>query len=233
MPTAIITSKEYKSYASIFENALANETIKSEIAKYGYDEAEMNKGKDLYTKAGELINKQEILVSNEKLSYNTFLKKFKELKESYKVDKKKAQIAFKEERIQTILGINEAVSNKQNEFLDQFNTLYLQLQNRDDLHTAIKRYDISDDHVANQQKKLAEANKAYADYEHVKGQSQQATQDKNKALEELYKWVMDFYNSATLALKNNEQLLESLGKTVRTTKKVVKKKGDNQDKKNN
>lgn len=57
---------------------------------------------------------------------------------------------------------------------------------------------------------------AYADYIREKGESQQATQDKNKAFDAVTKWVSEFYAVAKIALEDQPQLLESVAKLVRS-----------------
>ena len=57
---------------------------------------------------------------------------------------------------------------------------------------------------------------AYADYQKEKGESQQATKDKNNAFDALDKWVVRFFKVAKIALEDKPQLLESLGKTIRS-----------------
>ena len=49
-----------------------------------------------------------------------------------------------------------------------------------------------------------------------KGESQDATKLKDTAFGELDDWMRDFYAVAKIALEDNPQLLESLGKFVRS-----------------
>ncbi len=53
-------------------------------------------------------------------------------------------------------------------------------------------------------------------YHKERGEAQKATQDKNQAFEILDKWMTSFYAMANLALDGEEQLMESLGKMVRS-----------------
>ena len=56
---------------------------------------------------------------------------------------------------------------------------------------------------------------AYSDYQKEKGESQQATKDKNDAFDALDKWVTRFFKVAKIALEDRPQLLESLGKIMK------------------
>jgi hypothetical protein len=53
-------------------------------------------------------------------------------------------------------------------------------------------------------------------YLREKGESQDATKLKDKAFGEIDEWMSEFYAVAKIALEENPQLLESLGKFVRS-----------------
>ena len=57
---------------------------------------------------------------------------------------------------------------------------------------------------------------ARAEYLREKGESQDATKLKDKAFGEIDDWMSEFYAVAKIALEDNPQLLESLGKFVRS-----------------
>ena len=57
---------------------------------------------------------------------------------------------------------------------------------------------------------------ARAEYLREKGESQDATKQKDKAFGEIDDWMSEFYAVAKIALEDNPQLLESLGKFVRS-----------------
>ena len=57
---------------------------------------------------------------------------------------------------------------------------------------------------------------ARAAYLREKGESQDATKQKDKAFGEMDDWMSAFYAVAKIALEDSPQLLESLGKFVRS-----------------
>lgn len=83
---------------------------------------------------------------------------------------------------------------------------------------ALQRLKITAQHVTNQLTNITQTQQAYADYIREKGESQQATQDKNKAFDAVTKWVSEFYAVAKIALEDQPQLLESVAKLVRSLK---------------
>lgn len=57
---------------------------------------------------------------------------------------------------------------------------------------------------------------ARADYLRGKGESQDSTKIKDAAFVKIDDWMSEFYAVAKIALEDNPQLLESLGKLVRS-----------------
>jgi len=66
---------------------------------------------------------------------------------------------------------------------------------------------------AQTQIKLVEDKRAI--YLREKGESEDATQKKDKAFAEIDRWMSDFYAVARIALEDRPQLLEALGKVVK------------------
>ncbi|MDO4783081.1 MAG: hypothetical protein Q4A09_07695 [Capnocytophaga felis] len=211
-----LTIEKFQNYGAIFENISKNEMLKNELAEYGYDEQEIAKGKVLYDSAAQKLDLNKTESAEEKMAYDTFSKKFEELKKSYTTDRKKAKIIFKEEEtILSVLAIKGIMSIRINALLDDIDTFYKQLQAKEELRSPLKRLKIIDEHIAEQLKALAEVRQAYLQYTNEKGESQQATKNKDAAFAELDKWVREFYSIAKIALEDQPQLLESLGKFMR------------------
>ncbi|WP_155285328.1 hypothetical protein [Capnocytophaga felis] len=211
-----LTIEKFQNYGAIFENISKNEMLKNELAEYGYDEQEIAKGKALYDNAAQKLDLNKTETAEEKMAYDTFSKKFEELKKSYTTDRKKAKIIFKDEdTILTVLAIKGVMSIRIGAMLDDVDTFYKQLQAKEELRTPLKRLKITDEHIAGQLKALTEVRQAYLQYTNEKGESQQATKNKDAAFEALEKWVREFYSIAKIALEDQPQLLESLGKFMR------------------
>ena len=82
--------------------------------------------------------------------------------------------------------------------------------------TPLKQLKITEQEITKQLQLLKEVEQAHADYQKEKGESQQATKDKNDAFEALDKWLAKFFKVAKIALEDKPQLLEILGKTIRS-----------------
>lgn len=207
----------FQNYGNIFENISKNETLKNELAEYGYDSEEIAKGKALYDVAAEKLDINKTETAEEKLAYDQFRKKFEALKKSYTTDRKKVKIIYKNEAATlSVLGVKGTASIRITEFLDGVDTLYKQLKASEDLRKPLARLKITEEHITAQLEALEEVKTAYNAYTKEKGESQQATKDKDKALADLEKWVREFYAIAKIALEDQPQLLESIGKFMRS-----------------
>ena len=211
-----VTIQDFQNYGTIFENINKNDVLKTELAEYGYDETEIAKGKALYDDASQKLDLNKTETAEEKLAYDAFAKKFGELKKTYATDRKKVKIIYKDDdRTLSALAVKGVASIRTVALLDDMDTLYKQLQTNETLRNPLKRLKITDEYIAAQLTLLEEVKKKYSDYLKEKGESQQATKDKDEALAKLEKWVREFYAITKIALEDKPQLLESVGKLVR------------------
>lgn len=201
----------------LFENLKTQAELKTELAEYGYDEAEIAQGKTLYDKALAEYQKNIKEGQEETSAHHLFRQKLDELTSTYATDRKKARIIFKD---QPDILINLRLKGKPSQsiagMLDDMKIFYTTIQQNESLLNPLKRLKISAEHIAQQIQKLTDTEKAYADYTREKGESQQATKDKNLAFSNMEKWVREFYSVAKIALEDKPQLLESVSKFVRS-----------------
>lgn len=212
-----VTIKDFQNYGSIFENISKNEVLKNELAEFGYDEAEITKGKALYDTAATKMDTNKTETTEEKLAYDKFAQKFEELKTAYTTDRKKVKIIYKDEDAKlSALAVKGVASIRISEILDNADTLYKQLKANEELLTPLKKLKIDEVYLDTQIALLEEVKSLYQAYTKEKGESQQATKDKDQALAHLEKWVREFYAIAKIALEDKPQLLESISKFVRS-----------------
>jgi hypothetical protein len=81
---------------------------------------------------------------------------------------------------------------------------------------ALDRFKLTEAVADEQLSAIAKVEELRAQYVKLRGIDQQATQDKNKAFEAMNKWVKEFYEVAKIALSDRPQLLESIGKLVKS-----------------
>ncbi len=136
---------------------------------------------------------------------------------TYSTDRKKAKIVFKDQPdVLKNLHIKGIAPVRNAALIDTMRLFYETLNTNTQLLNALQRLKITADHVNQQLTNIANTQNAYAAYIQVKGESQQATQDKNKAFDAVTKWVGEFYAVAKIALDDQPQLLESVAKLLRS-----------------
>ncbi|MGQ1945141.1 hypothetical protein ACQ1PV_09510 [Ornithobacterium rhinotracheale] len=204
-------------YGILFENLNTQTELKSTLAEYGYDDAEVKKGKILYDKAKEFYQKNIKEGQEETDAYAQFSADFEKLLNLYKTDRKKAKIIYKDQP-ETLKNLRLKGQNSRPlaSLLDEISVFYRSLKDNNDLLAPLKRLKITEESVNNQITQLDKTHKAYATYTQEKGENQNATKQKNEAFAELEKWVKEFYSIAKIALEDRPQLLESIAKFVRS-----------------
>ena len=204
-------------FGILFENIKTQTILKTELAEYGYDDAEIAKGKALYDKAIAEYQKNIKETQEETSAHHHFSQKLDELSNTFSTDRKKARIVFKDQNDTLInLRIKGRVSQSISSILDDMRVFYSTLQQNPTLITPLNRLKINTEHITTQLGNLANVEKAYTEYNKEKGESQQATKDKNQAFSEIEKWVREFYSIAKIALEDKPQLLESISKWMKS-----------------
>ena len=205
-----------QNYGILFQNLSKETELATELAEYGYDSEKIAKGKALYNKAIESYQKNKKETAEETTTSTIFRQKLDEITKVFLSDRKKAKIIFKNQPDVLInLSLNGRASQVIANSLQEMKDLYGNLDENEELKTAVKLLKITPEHIKSQLNKIKETELAYADYMQEKGESQQATQEKNKAFTELDKWVRELHNFAKIALEDKPQLLESIAKIVK------------------
>lgn len=203
-------------YGILFENIKNQSELASELAEYGYDTDEIAKGKVLYDKASQQYQKNIKETQEETSSHAAFNQKMEELLAVYTTDRKKVRIIYKDQvDILKNLRLKGRTTRVLAHLLDDIRVLYTTLKENTELLAPVKRLKIDETHLDKQLNKIQEVEKAYAFYIKEKGESQQATKDKDKAIAELEKWVRELYAIAKIALEDKPQLLESIRKAIK------------------
>ena len=204
-------------YGVLFENVKKDTVLAAELAEYGYDAAAIAQGEALYTNFVEKYDTNKTETAQETTAYAVFSNAFETTTAIYKTDRKKAKIIFKNQPdVLRNLQLNKPLLERNAVVIDTMRLFYDMLHNNTELLSALNRLKITADHVNQQLGNVANVQTVYAAYVQEKGESQQATQDKNKAFDAVSKWVSEFYSVAKIALEDQPQLLESIAKWVRS-----------------
>lgn len=206
-----------QNYGVLFKNAKFESVLAGELAEYGYNAATIEQGEALYNTLLQMYNTNKAESAEETSAYAVFSQTLETTQAVYKTDRKKAKIVFKNQPdVLKNLQLKGLAPIRNAALIDTMRLFYETLSTNPDLLTPLNRLKITADHVASQLAKVSETQQAYATYIKEKGESQQATQDKNKAFDAVSKWVSEFYSVAKIALEDQPQLLESVAKLVRS-----------------
>ncbi|GIM55247.1 hypothetical protein [Capnocytophaga cynodegmi] len=206
-----------QNFGAMFENLSKEGDLKTELAEYGYDDAKIAEGKALYDEARKTFDANIKETREETSASLAFQEKYQNVQKKYSTHRKKARIVFEDnEEALRQLKLKGSAARAIATAMEEMRAFYLLLDTTPNLLTSLKQLKINEEDVKNQLQELPEVEKAYATYLQEKGESQQATRDKNKAFETLDKWVSKFHKVAKIALEDRPQLLEALGKFVRS-----------------
>ena len=204
-------------YRVSFENVEKQSEIATIMAEFGYDETLLTEGKTLLTKtrAAFDFNKKEDDETSE--AYKNFTTLKENLATTYTLHRKKAKVIFrKESTTLNKLSLSGSLPTAYIKWLETVKKFYAVASADSDIQSKLVRLKITTEELNGTIELITNLELARAEYLREKGESQDATKQKDKAFGEIDDWMSEFYAVAKIALEDNPQLLESLGKFVRS-----------------
>lgn len=204
-------------YRVSLTNVATQAQIAAIMAEFGYDQDKITVGKSLLDKTRQAwdTNQQEDLESS--VAYQTFADAKARLAKRYDLHRKKARIVFRNDlAAKAQLGVNKAMPRAFVSWLESIRKFYAAALADPSLQAALAPLKVTPEELALGQEGVAQVEQARAEYLREKGESQASTQLKDKAFSELDEWMRDFYDVARISLEDEPQLLESLGKQVKS-----------------
>lgn len=199
------------------ENVETNPIIKPLMEALGYNTAKIDEGKAILNKAKNQYLKNQQIEDAKLKAYKTFEDKRIEINTNYAKSRKKAKVIFKDDAlVLRELGLVGSVPKSYVKWLEKVSLFYNTLNAQPDLLNKLSVLQITAQYITEQLAAINQLENLRAEYIQAKGNSQNATKTKNKAFRTLEKWMSDFYAVARIALEDEPQLLESLGKLVRS-----------------
>lgn len=199
------------------QNVETNPTIKPLMEALGYNTAKIDAGKALLQNAKTNFDTNQSLEDTRAKAYNAFELKRIEIDNAYTKDRKKAKIILKTNTlVLKELGLVGTIPKSYVNWLKKVSLFYNTLNAQPDLVSQLEVVQITKDHLKDVLTALNELENLRANYIQAKGNAQNATKTKNKSFTILEKWMSDFYAMARIALEEEPQLLESLGKIVKS-----------------
>lgn len=193
-------------------NSLNQPLLKPFLEEYGYTAERLNQGEALYNKASEAN-------SAHKKEYGEQYEATYELDETkakagkvYMKHLKVARIAIgKEPGPVNALQLAGTRSRTLSGWLSQAKAFYTNALNDPLILEALGEFMITGAKLKTGQKLVLECEAKYSKQLKEKGEAQDATSIRDKAMDELDKWMSEFTGIARIALEENPQYLEMLG----------------------
>lgn len=204
-------------YRIALENTESQTEIATIMAEFGYDETLLTEGKTLLTKTREAFdfNKKEDDETTE--SYSNFTTLKENLAKTYSLHRKKGKVIFrKEPTTLSKLALTGSLPSAYITWLETVKKFYTVASEDTAIQTKLVRLKITPEDISGTITLINNLEEARATYLREKGESQDATKAKDKAFAEIDDWISEFYAVAKIALEDNLQLLESIGKFVRS-----------------
>ncbi len=134
----------------------------------------------------------------------------------YKKHRKDTKVWYRREP-QTIkqLGIFGPLPDSFAKRIEEARTFYRNLSDNTSLLTPLAKFKITPETIKETVSLIDQTEAARNVYLREKGESQDATRQKDAAFREMDTWMSDFFAIARIALEDNPQLLEALTKTVK------------------
>ncbi len=203
-------------YRVALENVEAQTEIATIMSEFGYDSALIEDGKNLFTKTRQAYDLNVKEDDETSQAYSNYKAKMNQMEDTYSLHRKKAKVIFRNDlEVMKRLVLVGSVPKAYVRWLEIVKKFYSEMLSDTELQTKLSRLKVTADDLTAANALLTELEAARADYLREKGESQDATEQKDGAFAELDDWMSEFYAVARIALEDNLQLLESLGVIVR------------------
>jgi hypothetical protein len=213
----ISEAKTLEQYRVTFENTESQPQIASTMAEYGYDSTKVAEGKALYETTRLAYDSNKTETDEEVAAYAVFASKEDQLAKIYAEHRKKAKVVFRNDTVTANkLEITGSLPLAYVKWLETVRKFYNISVSNPDIQTNLGRLKITAADLNAAQALIPEVEAARAAYLKEKGESQDATTIKDTAFIKLDDWMSEFYAVAKIAMEDNPQLLEALGKVVKS-----------------
>lgn len=202
---------------TMLENTLADPAIKTAMAAYGYDDAKLQTGKDLYDETFELelAQKREL---GEKVAATTELYNlWAEVDEQYMKTLKVARIVLKDHyRADQSAMLYGARKESFNGWQKQAVSFYANILQDPQLVGIMAGYGYPEDRLQQEYELVKQVIDKELHQKREKGQSEQATRHRDQKLDQLAVYISEMRGIAKVALADTPDYLEKLGILARS-----------------
>lgn len=186
--------------------------IKEMMNAFGYTDARMAEGQTLLDEAKRLMSLQVENYGGQYAATEQTSKEFEAAYADYMVVMKVIRVAFKGD-LNALTGFRAtgARSKSLSGWLREARIMYTNLLANAEALAVMARFGIQAERLQQELQQVNEVEALYSKQLEKKGEAQQSTVERDKALDALSNWYSDFRAIARIALYEKPQLLEALG----------------------
>jgi chromosome segregation ATPase len=215
--TKLTDAETLELYRVALDNAENQTEIATIMAELGYDSAVIGEGKALLTETRSAYDLNKTEDDETSAAYADFAGKKEQLQDTFTLHRKKAKVVFRNDSLTADkLAISGAMPRTYIKWLEAAKKFYGLASTDTDIQSKLARLKITADDLTAANTAIADLEAARAEYLKEKGESQDATKAKDAAFAKMDDWMSEFYAVARIGLEDNPQLLEALGKTVKS-----------------
>ena len=197
--------------AMVLTNAREHPEIAAALDAFGYDAATLQAGQALLDTARDLYDAQIKEYGEQHAATQAFLDASGRADKAYAAHRRLAKIAFKgDAQRQTDLHLNDRKPRPFNSWYQQARHFYTALLADTEAQTQLARYKVTLEALQTALSDVEQAFTLKSSQEQEKGEAQEATQQRDAAIDALDEWLSDFKVVARIALEDTPQLLEAL-----------------------
>ena len=194
------------------ENTLTDTEILGLLSEFGYDEAKVNAGKELYNSANEKYQQQKTEYGEQYAASEELQTKWDAANSVYMKYVKVARIALQNDYGAYVkLGLEGIRKRTLSGWLVQTRQFYTNALGNAEIIAKLAGFGITEAKLQEGKNLTDEVEAANIAHKKEKGEAQQATLERDKALDTLEDWLSDFIAISRIALEDKPQLLEKLG----------------------
>lgn len=204
-------------YRVALENAETQSAILAIMTELGYGSTTISEGKSLLAETRQAYDSNKTEDDESSAAYADFNRKKNQLSDIYTLHRKKSKVIFRNDPLTADkLAISGSLPRTYIKWLEGVKKFYSVSIADTTIQSKIARLKITPEDLNAANDLISDVEKARAVYLKEKGESQDATKIKDAAFAKLDDWMREFYAVAKIGLEDNPQLLESLGKIVKS-----------------
>jgi hypothetical protein len=204
-------------YRIALDNAESQAEIAAIMAELGFDSAVIGEGKAILTETRSAYDLNKTEDDETSAAYADFSSKKEQLEDTFNIHRKKAKVVFRNDSLTADkLAISGAMPRTYMKWLEAAKKFYSVASSDSSVQSKLARLKIATDDLNAASNMILELEAARSEYLKEKGESQDATKAKDAAFAKIDDWMSEFYAVARIGLEDNPQLLEALGKAVRS-----------------